>query len=119
MSWVEKNQKINNGEGDDYLGLESITKWDRKQLLQGYDRVRQKFITKCVSYYRVRQVLKSVTAVYCKVHQLLKSATSFKKRDRLLLQSVSGIKSNRLLLQGASGIVKCDSYCKVRYIILI
>ena len=37
------------------------------------------------------------------------------KRDRLLLQSASGIaKYDRMLLQSASGIAKCDNYYKVR-----
>ena len=94
----------------------------RKQLLQSYYNVWQKFITKCTSYYKVwqvyykvRQVLHSVTEVYYKVRQVLQSASGVTKCDRLLLQSASGItKCDRLLLQSASGITKCDSYYKVR-----
>ena len=56
-----------------------------------------KFITKCDKcYYKVRQLflLQSAMVCYYKVRQVLQSVT--------------------ILLQSATGITKCDDYCKVR-----
>ena len=99
-----------------------IKKWDRKQLLQSYYKVWQKFITKSVRYYKVRQVLQSVTDIYYKVRQVLQSVTAvitkcvryYKVWQTFITKFVRCYKVWQLLLQSASGITNCDSYYKVR-----
>ena len=70
-----------------------IAKWDGKQLLKSYYKVRQKFIAKCVMSYKLHLVeqsvsgIKSVTDYYYEMCEVPQSVTGCYYKVRQVLQS--------------------------------